>query len=100
MDENYLSYEIEFMYGSYDKDIRDIYWRIKPYQLNWFQRHFCNRWRPLYRCCIDEWNPYFSAEIFVNEVKPCKTVADIEDYIKKQQKLIDAHNPWPKNPNK
>jgi hypothetical protein len=105
MDENekYLSYEIEFSYGNKGSRIRYIYWRVKPHQLKWSKRCFCNKWQQLYRCCVGKWNPFFTVEEFINEVKPCKTVADIKQYINEQQNIINNYlnylKPWPKNPN-
>ena len=105
MNEKFLSYEIEFDWSDPISKYRYLYWRIKPSQLNWFERLFKNSWHQLYHECFGEWNRCFSSERFFEEVKPCKTVGDILSYIEKQNKLIDRYNArpsygWPTNLNK
>ena len=104
MDKKFLSYEIEFDYGDFTGKCRSLYWRIKPSQLNWFERLFKNYWHQLHHECFGEWNRYFTSTQFFDEVKPCKTVSDILSYITEQGKLIDdhvtrSHHGWPKNLN-
>ena len=108
MKEKYLSCEIEFRYengASPDGKIRyrKLYWRIKPDQLNWFQRLFGNQWRQLSHEWLGRWNPYFSSTEFLDKVKPCRTVADIERYVEEEAKLIENYPRetfgWPKNLN-
>ena len=104
MNEKFLSYEIEFDWNDPVGEHRCLYWRIKPSQLNWFERLFKNPWRQLYHECFGEWNRYFSSTRFYEEIKPCKTAGDILSYIMKQGELIDKHNTrpshgWPINLN-
>jgi hypothetical protein len=106
MKEKYSSCEIEFCCengASREGKNRKLYWRIKPDQLNWFQRLFTNQWRQLSHECMGSWNPYFSSTEFLDKVKPCRTVADIERYVEEEAKLIENYPRetfgWPKNLN-
>jgi len=116
MKEKYSSYEIEFYCKngasregknrrSYwcVKPNRKLYWRIKPDQLNWFRRLFVNQWQQLFHEYMGSWNPYFSSTEFLDKVKPCRTVADIERYVEEEAKLIENYPRetfgWPKNLN-
>lgn len=104
MDNKFLSYEIEFNCDSSTSKQRWLYWRIKPSQLNWFERLFKNHWHQLRHECCGEWNRYFTSSQFIEWVKPCKTVSDILSYIVEQRKLIDERNTrsyhgWPVNLN-
>lgn len=104
MDKKFLSYEIEFTCDDPISKYRYLYWRIKPCQLNWFERLFKNHWHQLRHECLGDWNQCFSSVRFIQEVKPCKTVSDILSYIAKQRELIDncktiSHFGWPKNLN-
>lgn len=97
---------IEFTYGHETGSVhalRYIYWRIRPDQLNWFEKLFCNHWHQLYQECVGKWNPYFSAKDFHNKVKPLKTVGDVYDFCEEQGRQIESHhykdNDWPQNLN-
>lgn len=98
---------IEFTYGHEivsKYKLRYIFWRVRPDQLNWFEKLFCNRWRQLYQDCVGNWNPYFTVKDFHNKVKPLKTVGDIYDFYEEQGRQLESwhrndNDGWPQNLN-
>lgn len=91
------SFEVEFraipfrfseVYRSYEYEIQ---YRVKPVQLNWFKRHFMNKWESLLKCVSDNcysyktWNPQETLDVLKKQLK---TVKDIEEF--EQQEYTKA----------
>lgn len=70
----------------------EIQYRIKPYQLNWFQRTFCNFWDYIPYCVYDECfnlHVYEPATSFQKYKDMFKTLGDVRKFGYEQEQLAE-----------
>lgn len=112
--------KIEFKYGweypNHDYPYKEVFYRIVPEELTWFDRIFLNPWTPVEHCASEmavscfkpyEMTNYFPSVDFVKQVKQNKTVREIEKYMEDERekskhfyKLMTTNGTfWPEDPN-
>ena len=62
MKKDYSNYTVQIYLEPSPISLRQIFWRINPKELNWWERNFKNSWRQLYHQCMYHMNPYFSTK--------------------------------------
>ena len=103
---DYSNYHIQFMFGyaSSPDDVREIWWRIRPSELGWWDRLFHNPWRTIYRECVGDMLMYHSPSVWKEELSHLKTYKDITEWQRKQyreqrkyyQSKVEQGEYWPK----
>ena len=96
MKKDYSNYTVQIYLEPSPISLRQIFWRINPKELNWWERNFKNPWRHLYHQCMYHMNPYFSTKQYKEyEIKNLKTYADVINYINNEEKKAkDEHNDY------
>lgn len=99
MKKDYSNYTIQIYLEPSPIKFRQIFWRINPKELNWWERNFKNPWRRLYHQCMYHMNPYFSTEQYKKyDIKNLKTYADVINYINNEEKKAqDEHDDYVAN---
>ena len=79
---DYNKCRIQFMFGDYrnPEDIREVWWRIQPSELGFWDRLFRNPWRTLKRHIYGEMTSYFTPMKWKEELSHLKTYADVIRY--------------------
>lgn len=72
-------WKIELCYddGGFTTQMRYYYWRVKPCELNMFQRVFSNGWNLIELECCAYWNPCIDVDDYYKYIEPLKTYGDI-----------------------
>ena len=95
MEKDYSKYTIQICSDNSSSNMRKVFWRINPKELNWWERIFKNPWRCLYHQCMYHMNPYFSAEQYMKGPKQLKTYYDVTNYIQNEErKAKNEHNEY------
>lgn len=85
---NLDDYHIEFGCEKFIGHDRLVFYRIKPSEISFLKRLFCNPWHQVKHACYDDWSEIFSCNRFMTEVKPLKTVGDMKAYQQSQWDII------------
>ena len=93
MKKDYSNYTVQICLGDSLIDVREIFWRINPKELNWWERMFKNHWHRLHHQCMYHMNPYFSSEQYKEYgIKNLKTYADVINFINNEEKKAQAEH--------
>ena len=96
-------YHIEFRWERFVGSDRLIFFRIKPSEIPFLKRLFCNPWHPVKYALGDDWGKIFGVNQFMTQIKPLKTIGDIKAYQKSQWEIIKRNRgqyyEWPKDLN-
>lgn len=90
---NISNCKIEKVYKSIcDDEFRTFYWRIKPKELNLWNRLFHNPWRTFTHVVIEDLNSVYDIEDYYSDIKPITTYGEAIKYQKTQnEKARKAH---------
>ncbi len=90
---DYSDYPIQFQFGpiTSPNDIREVWWRIHPSKLGFWDRLFHNPWRRFYKDCYGDMDGYFSPQEWKKELSHLKTYRDAIRYQSKQYKKHDDY---------
>ena len=89
---DYSNYSVEFALEESTSSLREVFWRINPKELSWWERVFKNPWHKLYHSCFYHMSPFFGTKEYMR-VKRLKTYSDVINYIKEEeQKTQKEHD--------
>ena len=96
MKKDYSNCSIQIYFEPSPIKSRQIFWRINPKELSWWDRIFNNPWCKLYHQCMYHMNPYFSTHEYKNYgIKYLKTYADVRNFIAEEEKKAqDEHDEY------